>query len=1411
MKITNSPGILLSSKKMLKALAFVTTCRLFLLLISITTGIHVSLAQNAFPAGTFERDYGTPADDEAYAVCKTIDSGWCAAGYSLGFGSDKDLFIVNFDSSGRVTWSTNLNALGNETAYGISRFSNGDLVVAGSTSLTTSANNDVLVARYSSAGTLLWSQTIGAPNDNEYANEVLALSNGTIFVAGTRKVAGLNKDAVIWILDGSGNLITSQNYSLSSDEEFTDCFLTHDGGVILCSSSISGSNKILWEVKTDYNGDSIWTKQEVFPYYYFTATTCCELVTGELVFAGVERISIGNNSKTYYHVTDSVGNTVNHFNGPTLLYTVSDVVPMLSVQAEDQFSSSGQYYSNGERFGYNYTYTNGFTGFWRFLDPSTYSNFGYAIPEFNTRTNAICSDVYDVIYIGMCFVGSTRLSAYGGKDFAIARSGFQETKSDYSVPIITANDSTAITNVCTGASVILKIDSNPKLTQRWMRLSIPADYNLSTDTFYNVTQGGIYCLAAFDIDSNMWISNTLVINIMDTTPPSITASGSLNFCGASGQSVTLTASSSANASYQWYNNGTLISGATSNTYTATVTGNYYCIMTNACGSYTSATSVVNANQSPTGSFVMGGPIAIIHPWCPLYPDPPLSMPLLPGCNYDWYQKGVWVANGYQYAPTDTGLLWCVITNNCGTAYSDTILIINLGAPSYLYGNSGPIGLCPGDTFVFTPPSFPMFDFQPPYQWYLNGIPIPGATDSVYAATQPGYYQLEYMMPSCNNFPVLSQADTIYYTGPVLPSTFTAQTSSNVICAGSTVTLSAQIVPGFPNSYYSWGIVGQGYSFSGDTLQTQRWMPSGDYYCTLSNLCGNNITSNLIHITNVKSDVVVTSIASLCVNPGGVTFKLDKPAAGATYQWRYNGVDIPGANDTTYFATQAGLYRCVVTYLSCVDSFGSGGYLAPASFTISASTISPSCGQCDGFAQLSSNGSLLYIPNSLWSDGTTTYFRNNMCPGTYTVTATDLGGCTASTSFTLSSAGSVTINQSNAVAPVNGLCNGSVNLNYTGGTPPYNVNINPPVPLSALCENVTYTITVTDSIGCTTTDSILFYNDNDSVWPGDANNDGTADNFDMLALGIGIGSSGYARGSISNSWLPYSSVNWETTLASGTDYKHTDCNGSGAIDLDDTLAITQNFGQVHLAAPPHSQHVLNAPPLRFIVADDSVVTGTSVTIGIELGDASIPADSIYGIAFQLGYNSNLIDASSLNLQFTNSWLGNPATSDLIFIQNNNTASAILKTGATGTNHINRSGNGIIANLYFNTNSALAQWYDTLHLTFTNIRIIDNNETEHFVNAEDNYIVVWDNTWLGIDNTEVDLSFSVYPNPAQNEITILAQQKATVQLFDAMGKLLIEKNIPAGKTLMNIAAVSSGIYTMKITSGKTTQMIKVLVSR
>jgi hypothetical protein len=70
-----------------------------------------------------------------------------------------------------------------------------------------------------------------------------------------------------------------------------------------------------------------------------------------------------------------------------------------------------------------------------------------------------------------------------------------------------------------------------------------------------------------------------------------------SICAPNFASLSVTATGTTPA-YQWYNGGSIILGATSSTYTTTVNGNYYVIVSNACSSVTSSVAMVS-NNSPT--------------------------------------------------------------------------------------------------------------------------------------------------------------------------------------------------------------------------------------------------------------------------------------------------------------------------------------------------------------------------------------------------------------------------------------------------------------------------------------------------------------------------------------------------------------------------------------------------------------------------------------------------------------------------------------------------------------------------------------------------------------------------------------------------------------------------------------------
>ena len=59
---------------------------------------------------------------------------------------------------------------------------------------------------------------------------------------------------------------------------------------------------------------------------------------------------------------------------------------------------------------------------------------------------------------------------------------------------------------------------------------------------------------------------------------------------------------------------------------------------------------------------------------------------------------------------------------------------------------------------------------------------------------------------------------------------------------------------------------------------------------------------------------------------------------------------------------------------------------------------------------------------------------------------------------------------------------------------------------------------------------------DSVWPGDANDDGIANNYDVLTLGLGFTALGPPRQTTSTAWQPHLSYQWNDTLPNGQNYQ-----------------------------------------------------------------------------------------------------------------------------------------------------------------------------------------------------------------------------------------------------------------------------------
>lgn len=340
-------------------------------------------------------------------------------------------------------------------------------------------------------------------------------------------------------------------------------------------------------------------------------------------------------------------------------------------------------------------------------------------------------------------------------------------------------------------------------------------------------------------------------------------------------------------------------------------------------------------------------------------------------------------------------------------------------------------------------------------------------------------------------------------------------------------------------------------------------------------------------------------------------------------------------------------------------------------------------------------------------------------------------------------------------------------------------------------------------------------DTSLVWPGDADNNLVADAFDLLPIGVNYGNVGTMRSTITNAWAGQVSSpwTWGTPIPGIVDEMFSDCNGDSLVDDNDTLAITLNYGLTHLKANlPVARGTTVDPPFRLVLPDSASV-GDTISAPIILGDNSVPAANIYGWAFKLHYDASLIDSSTFWIDFNGSWLANGSTT--LDMSRNHPTLSICDAAQVRTNHASASGMGQVATAHFviidNIDGKRATLDSaSLNVFFTDVKVIGIDGLAMPVDAQQDSMTVYDRTTETPLPIAPDAFVQIYPNPAQDRLTIAATgtEIEEIELISLQGQLLFRQTeIHKAKFPMSLHGFAPGMYFARIQtkSGMTVQRI------
>ncbi|MBC7861753.1 MAG: gliding motility-associated C-terminal domain-containing protein [Bacteroidia bacterium] len=812
--------------------------------------------------------------------------------------------------------------------------------------------------------------------------------------------------------------------------------------------------------------------------------------------------SVSPASTTSYTVTGTALNSCTN----TAVATVT-VLPLPSVTANGGIICNGQSATISASGASTYVWSNSATGANTSVSPTSTTNYTVTGTDanscVNTATASVTVNPLPVINISpltVCSNQSGTITASGavsyswstgasGPSISVANLSANTT---YTVNGTDGNNCTNANTVTVQVNLIPTLASTPTITQSNCGLSTGAitgvvvngsgalsyswtnSVNAVVGTSASITNipAGNYNLTVTDANG---CSDVFSFNISNPGAPVSPTATALAPVICAGDSINLFASTISTATYQW----TGPNGFNSSSQNPVITPS----TTSASGTY-SVIATVNNCTGPAGT------VSVTVNALPIVSAASQQNTYCSGDSVNLFGSGgtiySWTGpNGFSSASQNpvvqnssvnaSGTYSLVVTDVNGCINSATVGLLVNSTPQLSNNSVAPNdSVCAGSNVTFSVSS----TGSPVYSWTgPNGFSGNSSTVSLSnaATSQSGTYSVVATENNCS-----SQLLIVNLTVNPLP-IVSAATQQNTYCSGDSINLS-----GSGGTIYSWtGPNGFSSASQNPVVQNSSVNASGTYslVVTDANGCVNSATVGLlVNPTPQLSNNSVAPNDSVCA---GSNVTLSVSSTGSpVYSWTGpNGFtgnsSTINLNNTT--VSQSGTYSVVAIENNCSSQLLTVTLVVNPLPNASATVVDPSVCASQTI-QLNASGANSYSwsgPNGFTSSQQSPQISPAIltASGIYTVTVTDANNCSASStvSVTVNALPSVT-----AQAFANSLCSGStISLSANGGgvyswTGPnsfVSASQNPAIINATTNAGGTYTVTVTDINGCSSSDTV----------------------------------------------------------------------------------------------------------------------------------------------------------------------------------------------------------------------------------------------------------------------------------------------------------------------------------------------------
>ncbi len=199
-------------------------------------------------------------------VVRPIDDGYLVIGGYTTL-NNKALYVMKLDLNGELIWFKHLDEGENIKGIGDGKYllnNDNDFVIVYAKQKPDGGNESHII-KFTESGAILWHKVNIPENGSHTMHHLISTVDGGYAMVGTRQLAGDTTRYCLIKTDGAGNFEWDKTYMLdNSSVAFSIQETPWDGGFIIggyaYNTTTGTGNYDAWVIKTNYLGDTLWTR-----------------------------------------------------------------------------------------------------------------------------------------------------------------------------------------------------------------------------------------------------------------------------------------------------------------------------------------------------------------------------------------------------------------------------------------------------------------------------------------------------------------------------------------------------------------------------------------------------------------------------------------------------------------------------------------------------------------------------------------------------------------------------------------------------------------------------------------------------------------------------------------------------------------------------------------------------------------------------------------------------------------------------------------------------------------------------------------------------------------------------------------------------------------------------------------------